>query len=105
MYTVYILYSAKLDKYYIGSSADIIGRLRRHNSHSKGFTSTGRPWILAYSEEFAGKQEAVARERQLKMWNRLTVRKKRGSSSPHVHYKTDGKDEKIVRLAYVLELP
>ena len=28
---------------------------------------------------------------------------KKGSSSPHVHFY--GKDEKIVRLAYVLELP
>ncbi|HOC47636.1 MAG TPA: GIY-YIG nuclease family protein [Bacteroidales bacterium] len=85
MYTVYILYSAKLDKYYIGSSADIIGRLRRHNSHSKGFTSTGRPWILAYSEEFAGKQEAVARERQLKMWknrDRLEAIINKGSERP-----------------------
>ena len=85
MYTVYILYSAKLDKYYIGSSADIIGRLRRHNSHSKGFTSTGRPWILAYSEEFAGKQEAVARERQLKMWknrDRLEALIYKGSERP-----------------------
>jgi len=68
MYAVYILYSSKLDKYYIGSSADIADRLRRHNSHSKGFTSTGRPWILVYSEEFGEKQEAEAREKQLKRW-------------------------------------
>jgi putative endonuclease len=68
MYTVYILYSSKLDKYYVGSSADINGRLRRHNSHSKGFTSAGRPWTLLYTEEFTEKQEAEAREKQLKRW-------------------------------------
>ncbi len=68
MYAVYILYSSKLDKYYIGYSADIIGRLRRHNSHSKGFTSTGRPWILVYSELFADKHDAESREQQLKKW-------------------------------------
>ncbi|HCI56350.1 MAG: GIY-YIG nuclease family protein [Bacteroidales bacterium] len=34
-----MLYSGKLDKYYIGYTADIEGRLLRHNRKSKGFTS------------------------------------------------------------------
>ena len=84
MYAVYILYSSKLDKYYIGSSADIADRLRRHNSHSKGFTSTGRPWILVYSEEFGEKQEAEAREKQLKRWkNRERLETLIKNSSEH----------------------
>ena len=85
MYTVYILYSSKLDKLYVGSSADVSGRLRRHNSHSKGFTSTGRPWILLYTEEFAEKQEAEAREKQLKSWKnreRLEALINKGSEHP-----------------------
>jgi len=68
MYAVYIIYSSKLDKYYIGSSADVIGRLRRHNSHSKGFTSAGRPWILVYTEDHSNKHDAESRELQLKKW-------------------------------------
>ncbi|MEZ5018605.1 MAG: GIY-YIG nuclease family protein [Bacteroidales bacterium] len=68
MYAVYILYSSKLDKYYIGSTADIAERLRRHNSHSKGFTCAGRPWILVYSECLNDKVSAEAREKQLKKW-------------------------------------
>ncbi|WP_372950757.1 GIY-YIG nuclease family protein [Mariniphaga sp.] len=43
MYYCYILYSQKLDKFYIGSTGDLSGRLSRHNSAHKGFTATGRP--------------------------------------------------------------
>ena len=85
MYAVYILYSSKLDKFYVGSSADVRGRLRRHNSHSKGFTATGRPWILVYTEEFTEKQEAETREKQLKSWKnrvRLEALIKKGSEHP-----------------------
>jgi putative endonuclease len=86
MYAVYILYSSKLDKYYIGSSADVAGRLRRHNSHSKGFTSAGKPWTLVYSENFETKLDAEIREKQLKRWkNRVRletlITKGSGSSS------------------------
>jgi putative endonuclease len=66
MYKLYILYSHKIDKYYIGYSYDVDQRLRKHNNASKGFTKTGRPWILAYTEEHETKQEAAARERQIK---------------------------------------
>lgn len=48
----YILFSAKLNKYYIGACTDIDRRLYEHNiGHSK-FTSTGIPWILKYTETF-----------------------------------------------------
>jgi putative endonuclease len=58
----YVLYSCKLDKFYIGACADIERRLYEHNvGHSK-FTSTGVPWILKYKEEFATLAEAKSRE-------------------------------------------
>ena len=42
----YILYSAKLNKYYLGACIDIDRRFYEHNiGHSK-FTSTGMPWLL-----------------------------------------------------------
>ena len=48
---MYILYSAKLNKYYIGACTDFDSRLYEHNiGHSK-FTSLGVPWILRYKEE------------------------------------------------------
>jgi len=74
MYYCYILYSTKLDKYYIGSTGDLEGRLQRHNTSNQGFTSTGKPWLMKYSESFETKAEAMKRELQLKSWkNRAAI--------------------------------
>ena len=62
----YILYSPKLDKYYVGACTDIQRRLYEHNiGHSK-FTKTGTPWELCYTEEFETLAEAKAREAKIK---------------------------------------
>jgi putative endonuclease len=61
-------YSEKLDKFYIGFSSNIFDRILKHNRSNKGYTSTGKPWFLAYSETFLNKKEAMAREKQLKNW-------------------------------------
>jgi len=68
MYTVYIIYSERIDKYYIGFSSNVQERLCKHNRNSKGFSSSGRPWIMVYSEVFDNKKDAMAREKQLKNW-------------------------------------
>ena len=72
MYAVYVIYSSKLDRYYIGYSADVADRLRRHNSHSRGFTCAGKPWVLVYSENYENRSDAAAREKQLKKWKNRT---------------------------------
>jgi putative endonuclease len=85
MYFVYVIYSEKLDKYYIGFTADIQDRLAKHNRKSNGFSSRGRPWVLVYSESFNSKREAMDRETQLKNWkNRERLEKliKVGSEHP-----------------------
>jgi putative endonuclease len=85
MYFCYILYSEKLNKYYIGSTADPIGRLQRHNTSKKGFTATGKPWALKYTEQFENKQLAMKRELQLKKWKnrqRLEELIRKGSEHP-----------------------
>ena len=68
MFYTYILYSEKLDKYYIGSTGNLSGRIQRHNTSKHGFTSTGKPWILKYYESFETKPEEMRRELQLKKW-------------------------------------
>ena len=68
MYYCYVLYSEKLDKYYIGSTLDLEGRLQRHNTSNHGFTATGKPWEIRYFETFETKSEALKREIQLKSW-------------------------------------
>jgi putative endonuclease len=68
-YLTYILYSASLDKFYIGHTGDELNeRLRRHLSDHDGFTSKAKDWKITYFEEFEFKQEAYARERQIKSW-------------------------------------
>lgn len=65
----YILYSEKLDRYYIGSTGDDINeRLRRHNSNHKGFTGRASDWIIMYTENFETKALAGQRERDVKKW-------------------------------------
>ena len=62
----YILFSEKINKYYIGACTDIERRLYEHNiGHSK-FTSTGIPWILKYSETYDTLNEAKKRESAIK---------------------------------------
>jgi putative endonuclease len=83
-YFVYILYSSKLEKYYIGSTSDLDDRLKKHNHIHKGYTATGQPWVIVYSEEYENKSEALLREKKLKAWkNRERIESliKKGLSS------------------------
>jgi len=67
MFTVYVLYSEKYDKIYIGFTSDLEARLKSHNQLSqKGWTVRYRPWKIIYTEPYADKQSAMRRERALK---------------------------------------
>ena len=59
----YILYSSKLNKYYVGSTTDLERRLEDHNRGKEKFTKTGTPWILVYKEQFEDLK--LARQREL----------------------------------------
>ena len=65
----YILYSVSLDKYYIGTTSDILEeRIRKHNSNHSGFTGKSNDWKLIYKEDFSDKLLAMKREREIKAW-------------------------------------
>ena len=67
MYFVYVLYSKKFDKIYIGFSSNLEERLRSHNElGKKGWTIKFRPWELVYQELHQLKADALKREKQLK---------------------------------------
>ena len=69
MFYMYILFSTKLEKYYVGFTGDLLEeRLRKHNSNHKGFTGGIGDWKLVYFEEYNIKKEAQDRERELKKW-------------------------------------
>ena len=67
MYHVYVLYSPKYEKIYIGYTSNIEQRLLSHNVlGKKGWTIKYRPWELVITEEYAEKREAMNREKELK---------------------------------------
>ncbi len=65
-YSTYILYSDRLDKYYIGSTQDIDERLRRHNLGLNKYTKTGTLCNIVYSQESATRSEAMSKEKKIK---------------------------------------
>ncbi len=67
-YTVYILFSVALNKYYIGYTEDMAERLRKHNSNHKGFTGGYGDWEVKYKEVKETKYLAVKREKEIKGW-------------------------------------
>ncbi|MCK4591821.1 GIY-YIG nuclease family protein [Candidatus Parcubacteria bacterium] len=67
MYYYYIIKSETLEKYYIGSCANIEKRLKYHNNGWSRYTKTGIPWILCYFEKFDLKKETLQRERFIKL--------------------------------------
>jgi putative endonuclease len=68
MYYVYILYSKDIDKFYIGSTADIGQRVYKHDQKHRGFTAQTQDWQLVYSESYQTKAEGLKRELQIKKW-------------------------------------
>ena len=83
-YSVYILYSKTLDKFYFGYTGDSLDeRLRKHNSQHKGFTGGLGDWIICYAETFESKTEAIKRERQIKNWKSRKLIEKLIAVSEH----------------------
>jgi len=68
VFYLYILQSEKTGRYYVGSTGDLLDRLRRHNSGYSKATKAGVPWKLVYTEEFATKSDAYRRELEIKAW-------------------------------------
>jgi len=68
MYYTYILRSLKDGGYYIGSSENLEKRLGDHNRGSVKASRNRRPLEIVYTEEYATRSEAVARERQIKSY-------------------------------------
>jgi len=68
---VYILASGKCGTLYIGVTSDLLGRLHQHREElTKGFTSEYGVKMLVWFETFDRVTDAIAREKQLKKWNR-----------------------------------
>ncbi len=65
-YVMYILFSEKIDRYYIGYTENIDKRLIEHNSGISTFTAKADDWKLMYAESFDTRNEAHKRELAIK---------------------------------------
>ena len=66
-FVVYILFSKKFGKTYIGFTSSLIERFKSNNVlGTKGYTIKYRPWEVIYVEFFTSKAEAIKREKFLK---------------------------------------
>ena len=65
---VYILFSEKLNKYYIGSTDDVERRIEEHNNikYNNSFTSRGIPWKLASNIICQSSSQAYKIEKHIK---------------------------------------
>jgi putative endonuclease len=74
-FIVYILFSESHHRYYIGQTADIDDRLKRHNCGYELSTKPYAPWQLVCTIQKASRSEAVILERKLKNLNSEDLRK------------------------------
>ena len=69
MNTTYILYSEKLDRYYIGSTRGLFSeRLDRHLSNHDGYTAKAKDWKVVFTELFDHYEQALQKEKMIKGW-------------------------------------
>jgi putative endonuclease len=65
-YYVYIIQSAKNDELYVGSTINLVQRLKEHNQGLNFSTKSGKPWKLIYCEACLNLNVAKRREKYLK---------------------------------------
>jgi predicted GIY-YIG superfamily endonuclease len=64
-FTCYIIYSEKLDRYYVGHTDSITDRLKEHNSGISKYTAKASDWVIAHTEHY--EHSAAARHREFEI--------------------------------------
>jgi len=70
---LYILYSKKLDRYYIGSTNDPRRRIDEHQRGQTKSTQRGTPWELKLLQSFPSINQATRAEKILKRWKNRSI--------------------------------
>ena len=65
-YCVYILYSLRDKKLYIGFTTDISRRFAEHQSGNSKSTAARRPFRMLFCEYYLSKEDAMRREKYFK---------------------------------------
>jgi putative endonuclease len=66
MFYTYVLESVKSKGLYIGSTTDIIKRLKEHNQGLNSSTKSARPWKIIYCEVCLNEKDVKRRENYFK---------------------------------------
>ena len=68
MYYVYIIWSEKLSRFYIGTTDQVLKRVEQHNAvvYGDAFTSKGIPWTLFLVIDCKSSTQAYAVEKHIK---------------------------------------
>ena len=66
MFYVYVLYSAKRDEFYLGSTNDLKRRFEEHKGSLNRSTKQVDDWIVSYYEAYLTYETAKRREARLK---------------------------------------
>ena len=79
MSIVYVLYSFKFDRYYVGMTDNLDRRLFQHNNGMNTSTKSFIPWEVVHKEEYSSRLEARNREKYLKTaagrrWRKNNIR-------------------------------
>lgn len=65
-YYVYIIFSYKLKRHYVGSTENLERRIEAHNSGLSTYTSKAKDWLIIYQVLLPAKTEALILERKIK---------------------------------------
>ena len=88
MHFVYILYSEKLDRFYIGESVDPHRRLEFHRAGTERFSACTDDWILVFKKAFPSRSAALITEKKIKSSkSRKTIQ--RWINGPDNEFKTE----------------
>ena len=77
MHWVYILKSKSNGSLYIGSTNNLVRRLREHNAGQSFSTARYKPWKFVYIEGYALRDDALRREEVLKQFGKVYAHLKR----------------------------
>ncbi len=65
-FEVYIIFSNKAKRFYIGQTQNFANRITRHNKGLVKSTKHGKPWELILKIEISSRSEAVSLENKIK---------------------------------------
>ena len=71
-YSVYILYSEKFDRFYVGQTNNLENRIHRHNAGYVKSTKPYKPWELVGQIDVDDRKSAVALESKIKRYKSRT---------------------------------